>query len=538
MPAYQDTVKWESVRISFKGSLKTSNLCAIFRSVTLPVAALLKQYKEHPDAAMIRHFDLMFIQQSVGKLTTSVRNSPPSGLTAANDLVKEQMDLLPVLLHGLSMDSGKPTCATLFNLFLRLLPRLKIPARGSKDDTELREKLGLDMHSEDAEFVSTWFSRLILLTIIRPTAANVSKPLVPGLTTAEFDFLTLSGKAETWDPASTEGLNLTETKIGILNFLASGAFTDAERFMSALFASADTNSRISNIGDDLMKRTTVSLEDISLVRRLYETYFSVGPALQIRILSLLSKSAAATAYPADIIRLLQTGIQGNGDAAATVAGREALKYRTALFFFMNWVARMGSVNDLNQIAPPVVASLRSYIEQQGWPVPEDRSNDAAALRALAYEALGAMAKTSPSQCVQVPDLSLIKWLFRSLTEDGSFDTIVVSIEGALASLLTAFTLPLAPEVQHGLRSMLLDYMTLEQSDTVRRSARFSTVRWANRCLPYTDIVGRWIDILALGGRQDERSDVVEEGKKGLVSSETYGSLRPLTYFRIHTGILC
>jgi proteasome component ECM29 len=38
----------------------------------LPVAALLKQYKDHPESVMIRHFDLLFIQQSIGKLSTQV----------------------------------------------------------------------------------------------------------------------------------------------------------------------------------------------------------------------------------------------------------------------------------------------------------------------------------------------------------------------------------------------------------------------------------------------------------------------------------
>jgi hypothetical protein len=44
------------------------------RSIVLPVAALLKQYKEYPDSTIIRHFDLLFIQQSIGKLSSSVRN--------------------------------------------------------------------------------------------------------------------------------------------------------------------------------------------------------------------------------------------------------------------------------------------------------------------------------------------------------------------------------------------------------------------------------------------------------------------------------
>ena len=47
-------------------------LLTLSRNIVLPVAALLKQYKENPGSPMIRHFDLMFIQQSVGKLSSSV----------------------------------------------------------------------------------------------------------------------------------------------------------------------------------------------------------------------------------------------------------------------------------------------------------------------------------------------------------------------------------------------------------------------------------------------------------------------------------
>lgn len=51
----------------------TALVDTILRGIILPVSALLKQYKENPDSSMIRHFDLMFIQQSVGKLSSSVR---------------------------------------------------------------------------------------------------------------------------------------------------------------------------------------------------------------------------------------------------------------------------------------------------------------------------------------------------------------------------------------------------------------------------------------------------------------------------------
>lgn len=201
------------------------------------------------------------------------------------------MDLLPTILHGLAKDSGKPTCATLFNLFLRLLTQFDIPPRGSKEDTELRNQLGLDEHVEDAKFVASWFGKLILLAVLRSPASGIT---CPGLSVQEYEFLTLNGKQEAWDPTADEGLNLTQTKIGVLAFLSSGAFTDDERFMPALFASGDPNSRISSAGDGMLKRTTISLEDPKKIEGLLDIYFTLKPALQTRLLVLLSKSAIST----------------------------------------------------------------------------------------------------------------------------------------------------------------------------------------------------------------------------------------------------
>jgi proteasome component ECM29 len=464
---------------------------------------------------MIRHFDLMFIQQSVGKLPSNV--SPWINLRSELGVmivIQEQMELLPTILHGLAKDSGKPTCATIFNLFLRLLPQLSIPPRGSQEDIELRQHLGLDVHQEDAQFVASWFGKLMLLSIVRSTASGVT---CPGLTVQEYEFLTLNGKQETWDSSADEGLNLTQTKIMVLAFLTSGAFTDEERFLPALFASGDANSKISGAGDDLLKRSKMSLEKPEIIQNLLQIYFTLKPALQTRLLVLLTKSAVSTTFPQQVIRIVQEALQPDDNANLPAKGLETIKFRNALFNYMNWASRIASVDNISRVAPQLVGFLRSYIEDQGWPVPNERSSDAASLRALAYETLGSLAKTTPSIVLEI-DLSLVRWLFRSLTEEGSSDTIFVSIEGALASLLNTFSTPLNIAIRDELRLLLLKYMTLEGGEAIVRSARFATVRWANRCLEYNDIVGRWIDILALGGRTDERSDVIEEGKKGLVSS--------------------
>jgi proteasome component ECM29 len=58
-------------------------------------------------------------------------------------------------------------------------------------------------------------------------------------------------------------------------------------------------------------------------------------------------------------------------------------------------------------------------------------------------------------------------------------------------------------------------MTVSENGDVVRSARQTATKWANQCLSYSDVYGRWVDILAVAGRQDERTDVAEEGQKGL-----------------------
>lgn len=225
------------------------------------MAALLKQYKDNPNISLIRHFDILYIQQGISRLSVS-----------------ERLELLPILLQGISQDYEKSVqhASQLFHLILRLLVHFKLPLRGSKEDDELRTTLGLG--DQDAAFLSTWFGKLLLLQITRPSSPEAAGSLrCPGLSVEDYKFLTLQGKPDAWDPSADAGLNLTESKALVVRFLASGMFKDEEKFYPALFASADTNSRISEVGEDTLKRVMLSkdLEDSKLVETLFELYFGV-----------------------------------------------------------------------------------------------------------------------------------------------------------------------------------------------------------------------------------------------------------------------
>ena len=218
---------------------------------------------------LIRHFDILYIQQGISRLPIS-----------------ERLELLPILTHGIELDSSKSSLhgAQLFHLLLRLLGHFKLPPRGSKEDGELRTTLGVD--NQDAKFLSYWFGKLILLRIVQNSSNESNSPMdSPGISADEYKFLTIQDKPDAWDPTTDGGLNLVETKVIVSRLLASGMFTDEERFLPALFASADTNSRISDIGDDTLKRVlpATDLENRLLVHQLLEIYF--GRYVQFLLLS-------------------------------------------------------------------------------------------------------------------------------------------------------------------------------------------------------------------------------------------------------------
>ena len=193
---------------------------------------------------------------------------------------------------------------------------MTLPARGSKEDDDLRGSLGFSDRADDAIFAATWLGKLILFGFGQAGASRC-----PGLNTEDCNFLQLYGKKDTWAPNAIGGLNLVETKVVSAKFLASGAFVDTERFLPALFASADPNSRLSDIGDDILKRaiSAVSFEDRILVQQLYEIYLGTRGAegslparvsLQTKILALLCKSKLATSFVSQSIQIVREGLAG------------------------------------------------------------------------------------------------------------------------------------------------------------------------------------------------------------------------------------
>lgn len=183
------------------------------------------------------------------------------------------------------------------------------------------------------------------------------------------------------------------------------------------------------------------------------------------------------------------------------------------------MARFGDKESLHAIAPQVIIRLRDFIENQGWP--KSGQDEDLVSRAYAYEVIGLLAKAGPRKVLieeDRPSMDLLRWLFDSLARDASGNSITVSIDESLSTILGSMCrLDLCQSEQDVLEDMLVDQMVqsadLEGSKRLR-STRYVAVRFANRCLPYSSVKARWIDVLAAGAASD-RPEVREEGERGL-----------------------
>ena len=464
--------------------------------------------------------------------------------------------MLPILVNGLqeNFEESPKSTATLFNLLLKLLHSMTWPARGSKDDVDLRVDLGFDENAQDARFVATRLGKLFLFT-----AGPLNVERLPGLNKQEVDFFKLYGKEDTWDVSTKGGLNTTGTKLLASKFLASGAFLDSERYIPAVLMTANMNSRISDTGEDILKRASndVFLEDPFAIGELYRIYLGTRgqegslparPILQTKILTLLTRSKLIPSFINKSVQIIDealasnTGEPSDGTLLNQHHGLEASKLRQKVFAFANWLARICPPAEVSSFAPNLVSRFQEYVESQGWPRPrQDPPLDSGELhsRGFVYESIGLFAAASPQKLLEDPNLHLLRWLLTSLSEDPSGKEISISIEQGLSSVLVALSKHIQPELEQPLTSLLSHHMSLvptveDLSEGVVRSTKFVAVRFANRCLPYHNVDARWIDVLAMCGDANERNEVIEEGRRGL-EPYWYKILNPPSVFE-GTGV--
>lgn len=458
--------------------------------IILPAKALLQQYKS-TDSMVIKQLDLSFILHSLDRIE-----------------VEDRRELLPIAVKGLAADQGQPRAATLLNIILRLILDIRIPPRGSKDDEAFRKTIGLEDEA-DAKCLA-----YMLGVFLRLRANSSSQTLAqsnPTLSTSELALF------PTESPETPKILRrISELKAKVVTLLSSAAFTDEEKFLPAVYAAASFDSRVASTGEEIIKRTSISLEDTALVQRLFAAHAILPAANRTRILGMLSKSAVSTTMTDSIMNVVTLDFmpaeEGSPNQALQPSSAlERTKLHKALFQYLSWVAQIGPSKKGFTIGPQLIQKMREYVESQGWPLADSNTADEIALRSRAYETIGLLARSADMPTDD--KLNLAAWLFRSLSEDSTNDA-VVNIDGALSSL-TANIDPSATAGNAMFRTMLLTYMSLSDEPPAVRSTRHAVVKWANQCLAFSDVHARWIDILAIAGQYNERNDVIEQGHKGL-----------------------
>lgn len=460
-------------------------------SIVLPVKALLQQYKSS-DSAAVKHLDLSHVQHSLDRLDA-----------------EDRRQLIPIVFQGCARDEGTPHAATMANIILRLLLDVRIPPRGSKEDEQFSGSIGL-VAEEDANYLANVLG--IFLRLRAPVGSQSFASSNLALSPNELALFPV-------ESPDTQKIfdRLSELRAKAITFLASAAFTDAQKLLPAVYAAAGLDNRVASTAEEILKRSSVSVEDETLVRRLFELHSRLPAPHRTRILGMLSKSAVSVSMTDSIMAVVALDFlpEKSEDASPhplwPVSILERTKLHKALFRYLSWVASVGPSNPGFTAGPSLIDSMRSYVETQGWPVPQTASHDDINLRSRAYETIGMLSGRSELPIQQCIDLA--QWLFRSLSEDPTTEA-VVNIDAALSSLATA----VPPSVGGGdekLKTMLLTQMALPDKAPALRSTRHAVVKWANQCLPFSDITGRWIDILAVAGRPGERNDVVELGEKGL-----------------------
>jgi proteasome component ECM29 len=193
----------------------------------------------------------------------------------------------------------------------------------------------------------------------------------------------------------------------------------------------------------------------------------------------------------------------------------------ALLQFINWVATVGlTTSELQQLSVFLTDALKGFMQEYlGWPEPQTSKQTVGDidLRNHTYETIGILVKAHPKPSRRI--VGLLGWLLESLAQDHTKD-VVIYLNGAVSAITSVFR-PQEEDIIDDLVADLTQWMVRPGS-----SPRHAAAKIANDCIPFNNIHARWIDILACAGSLDARTDVVEEGHRGL---------DPWTYYRHFDG---
>lgn len=458
----------------------------ISSGIQVPIAAVVKTYSEAKISGVVQ-FSLLFLTLGLPRLKDE------QAVEALSSVLQSVLPKQEVFDNA----QLKPW-ALVFDFLLDVLRRWKVPERGSKEEQALKENFALTPVQTDhlAWRLGDWVLH------------DPKNPSNPG--SAEFHSVydkNYKRRAETIPPLG--------------KFLFTSIFDDVQRFIPAVIMSVDANASATSMSDVMFKQCHFDLEDDQNVASLFELHNGAPTKLRTRILTLLSRSQKAASHPAEFMELvrreLDSGRLDNGPRPSVL---EKSKLHAALFSYLMWIVRVGT--NLGNVSNEIQDLMKEYIDSQGWPVMQDRTSAIEIeLRGRAYESIGLLAVKMDQQLDEDTNrrmLDLIAWLFASLGCDTTAG-IRSSIEEAIGRVMNT-VIDLHESTLSRLKELLLWNMLAQPgqeeptySFPLVNSTKYPAVRFANKCLPFSDVDARFINIMALD--TSDRREVAEEGLRGL-----------------------
>ncbi|KAJ2640606.1 proteasome component M29, partial [Coemansia sp. RSA 1694] len=282
-----------------------------------------------------------------------------------------------------------------------------------------------------------------------------------------------------------------------------------QRFLALLCGSCDSYfPQVSSLCEDSLKRMrAANCESPTFASGVLELFLGsppetsadarrqpVAPALKLKLLGYLNRSAAATAMFPQWLQVIFQSLFGGG--ASNKLRRQGMQ-------FLHWVIRMAPQEQLTRAAPVLLQGVRKVLTELTSST--GASIDGDIIRGSAYVAWGALAKRVPA--LVICDLSHLRELFEAFDSESA--NVRLSIQESLLAMLPAYESgqPLDETTGNQLLELLQQQLTLS---TVRQT-RYCALRYAISAFPFARMEARWLCVLGLADSEREIRALAQSG---------------------------
>ncbi|KAJ3397973.1 hypothetical protein HDU92_000075 [Lobulomyces angularis] len=462
-------------------------------SIKIPVNEILEIFVRKDVSLVVHNFALIYIEMGFQRLSDN-----------------EAINLLPTITNRIT-ERPESQQIVLFGIILSTIS--KFPFSMVRNSPEAKwDPLKLLHCPNESNFLLRKFTDFMLYSCppVRPLSASTvasnainEDEFVPvGLSKAKLNFVSNNKKA-TFCKNPQE---LKVFKLSVLRFLnAAELFPETQfpnlRFLVFLVATGDTAHEVVGAGDDGIRRLKTNFEDPELIEEMYSIYQGspltesnqaqkrtpCGITLKSKILTYLLKSVSATNKMPNMIQVSFDSLYGENSN---------LKLKTLGMSFVQWIAKMASLETLQPVAPFLLSGMLKYINESTEVLkPEDET-----VRGFAYEAIGLLSKRVKSVFAQ--DISIVKLFFDALSNESR--NVKVSVQDSLTMMAEAYK---DSKFQKELELMLLN--VVERPDS---SSKFVAAKFCNTIFPFCHSISKVVCLIA---SSDSKLEVKEEAKKGL-----------------------